>query len=1124
MRHFGKRVFALFLALMFCVSLSPAAMSEGVENDGNDTVGTIAPLPEPDASDVDVDLEEDAGEGSFQALTPQGDEIQAETSGECGDSLIWTISDAGVLTIAGSGEMWDWSPARGLAPWSEHSIVSVVIMDGVTSIGSFAFYSCGLTSVSIPESVTSIGGYAFELCSGLTAVTIPKSVTDFGRSIFSDCEDLKEIVFGGTKEQWIQAASDIYDHYAVTVRCSDGDIAAADPGFCGYDLIWTLSNGVLTIAGSGDMWKWDCTSKPWNSEEITSLRILPGVTGISDFAFSGCRNLTSVSFPESLTYIGVQCFTGCSLGSVTIPAKVTNEAAYSAFQYNAMLTEILVAEGNIAYCSIDGILYDKDVKTLYCCPAGKTGEHVIPQGVVRVCSQAFVDSSLSGLSIPDSVVCLDYFSFGYSQLKSIQFDGPAPTFGTDVFDNVTAAVRYPAWEPSWTEDVRQNYGGTITWIPYGPVAFGQCGDDLNWVLDADGDLTISGTGEMWSWTGTEAAWPSTPWQAMVSRISSVRIEPGVTDIGDFAFYGCQNMTGISIAETVTQIGVGAFCACSGLLSLTIPEGVTGIGERAFNSCYSMTNIRLPASLSQIGDQLLSSCTGLTDVYYGGTMAEWKDLDADYDPYKVTVHCADGDLSPADTAYCGDDLIWSLSSSGTLTIAGSGDMWDFGYGQAPWNSRSSEIKQLRLTSGVTSIGNYAFYYCRQLCSVTLPESLTRVGDSAFAGCESLLALTLPDTVTSIGASAFCQTSLYSFVIPEGVKSIEKDTFCACPYLSTVVIPETVTEIGETAFYNCFELAEVTIPEGVTSLGYAAFSNCCNLESITIPASVTSMGAFGGCSSLTSIDVDPANANYSSDDGVLFNKDKTVLLQCPEGKSGDYSIPETVKEIKSSAFSNCEKLISVTIRSGVTSIQDGFFRCSSLERIDVAPDNANYSSDDGVLFNKDKSVLLRYPGGKSGKYSIPMGVKEINLGAFRFCEQLTGVTIPASVNRIGFLAFANDSGLRDIYFLGAAPVFVGNTEDGAQYQFGGVTATAYYPAGDPSWTESVRQNYGGRITWVAYEPGDMNGDAEVDSLDLMLLRKQLVGLPAEGSFNPAAADLNGDGTVDILDLVRLRKLMA
>ncbi len=318
------------------------------------------------------------------------------------------------------------------------------------------------------------------------------------------------------------------------------------------------------------------------------------------------------------------------------------------------------------------------------------------------------------------------------------------------------------------------------------------------------------------------------------------------------------------------------------------------------------------------------------------------------------------------------------------------------------------------------------------------------------------------VMSIGGSAFKGCSgLTSITIPEGVTSIGDYAFYYCRSLTSITIPDSVTSIGDWAFNGCAGLTSITIPDSVTSIGDSAFSHCSGLTSITIPDGVTSIGdrAFEGCSGLTSIVASPDNPNYSSEDGVLFNKDKTKLICCSARKSGAYMIPDGVTSIGDSAFSDCSGLTSITIPDSVTSIGDrafsycsgltsitisdsvtsigdsafshcsgltsitipdgvtsigggAFSYCSGLTSIVVSPDNPNYSSEDGVLFNKDKTKLICCLGGKSGAYTIPDSVTSIGNRAFVGCSGLTSITISDSVTSIGLYAFYDCSSLTTI----------------------------------------------------------------------------------------------------------------
>ena len=370
--------------------------------------------------------------------------------------------------------------------------------------------------------------------------------------------------------------------------------------------------------------------------------------------------------------------------------------------------------------------------------------------------------------------------------------------------------------------------------------------------------------------------------------------------------------------------------------------------------------------------------------------------------------------------CGPYLKWSLDTdTGVLNITGTGGMTSW-CPHAPWSSYISNIKTVNIASGVTSIGGYAFYDCSSLTSVTIPDSVTTIVDSAFYGCSSLTSVTIPDGVTRIGDEMFygCR-SLTSISIPDSVRSIGKYAFYGCRSLTSVTIPDGVINIGNRAFHYCSSLTSVTIPDSVTSIGDNAFSGCSSLTSVTIPDGVTSIGeySFSGCSSLASITVYENNKNYSSDEyGVLFNKNKTTLIQYPIGNTrSDYTIPDSVTSIDYSAFYNCSSLTSVTIPDSVTSIGSSAFSCcSSLTRITVDEDNKNYSSDEyGVLFNKNKTTLIQYPiGNTRSDYTIPDSVTSIGEYAFDGCSSLTSVTIPDSVTGIGERAFYNCSSLESV----------------------------------------------------------------------------------------------------------------
>jgi len=510
-------------------------------------------------------------------------------------------------------------------------------------------------------------------------------------------------------------------------------------------------------------------------------------------------------------------------------------------------------------------------------------------------------------------------------------------------------------------------------------------------------------------------------------MTSVVIPDSVVEISDYAFYSCTHLNHVEIPNSVLCIRANAFHDCSGLTNVVIGNSVTNIGTSAFHNCSKMVSINIPPSVKYtpteyIGMLSFSYCTNLKHI----------DLD------------------------------------NNMIINNFYNIFQY----------STNLTSIRIGNSVTNIKSKTFSKYPQLTNAVISDEVLKIASDAFEGCDQLPPLfmseggktliryspsftetsyTIPDTVTCIIEGAFKNcTNLINVNVPDSVTTISEWAFENCTNLVNVTLGNNVELIGNHAFYNCSGLKNINIPDSVNKIDEYSFANCSSLESIMISRNVASIRsyAFQHCSNLKEINVDPENPVYSSADGVLFNKDQTILIKYPPGREGEYTIPETVLHIANDAFSESKSSINLVISEGTEIIEShAFYKLKGLQKVHLPStvttigDDAFFGCVDLVEINIPDSVIsigagafancrsleeIEIPNyveeiGDSAFYRceklrfayIPDSLAEVGAYMFNYCHSLESVIIGASVREIQVGAFLNCENLNTVYFLGDHP---------------------------------------------------------------------------------------------------------
>ena len=944
----------------------------------------------------------------------------------------------------------------------------------VTSIGNGAFEDCSsLTSVTIPESVTSIGNRAFEDCSSLASVTIPEGVTSIGGSAFFGCSSLASVAIpkgvtfiGGGAFSGCSSLASVTIPEGVT---SIGNNAFRD---CSGLASVTIPESVTSI---GEFAFYGCSG-------LTSVTIPESVTSIGDYAFSYCSSLASVTIPESVTSIGGRAFSGCSsLASVTIPNSVTSIGNH-AFSACRSLKDLTIEDGEktlslgynyySSYGIGDGLFADCPLETVY------LGRNLSYSYDSRDGYSPFYNTPIKELTIGNCVTSIGNHAFdGCSGLASVTIPEGVTSIGDSAFDGCSSLTSVNISDLSaWCRIDFEGYRANPLDYAHNLYLNGALVTDL--VIPED-------VSEIKSYAFLGG-----------SCVTSVTIPEGVTSIGGSAFNGCSSLTSVNISDLsawskidfesyganplgyahnlylngalvtdlvipkdISEIKPYAFLGGSCITSVTIPEGVTSIGDYAFDGCSSLASVTIGVGIRSIADNAFNATDVKKAIWLSDTPP-----DSYYEFAEINYVCNDS-YRFSNQVVC---LLNTMKEINGVRYVPTGES-EAAYDVIDYIGNETVIT-IEEDMNVINIGPYAFYDCRGLSSVSIPNSVTTIGGEAFNGCSGLTSLTIGSGVLSIDTNAFSSTNLKKVVWlpntpPDGYENVSSarnyvsndsynglDNVTVYPYLSSMFeagglkyVPVSPSErtcdaidcsynntaeniaIGKTVNYRGIEMTlldvkdyvcygndsikTLQIKEYAGNIGESSFYGCSNLETVNINDMIGSIGdeAFYGCGNLKTVDIQNLEGNIG----------ESSFYSC--GNLETVNISDMVGSIGNDVFYDCSNIKAVDIQNLAGNIgESSFYGCSNLETVNISDMRGNIG--DKAFYDCASLKGIEIPNtvagiGKScfsGCSSLEYATigSEISLlpeSCFRGCSSLPEIVIPSTVGRVGNNVFYGCSAL-------------------------------------------------------------------------------------------------------------------
>ena len=1020
----------------------------------------------------------------------------------CTLSSFGTCVDTEVVIPTVSPEGYTVTAIGDAAFQSCSDIVSVTIPDSVKKIGNFAFAGCeSLETINFGAGVDEIGEKAFYLCVSLGEVYIPENVKTIKNNAFSQagmtkltvagataiydyafeqCESLTEVVLGDSiiniGRGVLYFCNSLEKLTAPFLGLTVSDKAGAYLGYLfgansaeenAIRVPKTLSSLTLTSA------KTIGTRAVYNCEGLQTVSLPSSVTAIGEYAFSGCKALSSLTVPfigatrsatenAALTYFFTSPSGGYSIPDTLKSVAITDATKIAANAFNncrkiesVSLSGELTAIGENAFAHCESL-----------------SKITIPEGIRSIGQYAFRGCrKLTSVTIPDSVTVIGVYAFYecYS-LRTVNLGSGIKKINNYTFyqcsiENLTL--------PKQIEEI-------------GDYAFSKCSSLKSLTLNS-GLRTIGAYAFSECYSLAEITVPSTVTAlgsyafSQCRALESATLGSGIVTVEEYTFVSCSKLSNVTLGSNVKTISSGAFEFCGFLKTISIPASVTAIESEAFGYC-GITSIEIPDTVLIVGERAFHDCDDLVEakvgkgiesfgagLFYGCTSLE-----------SLTVPFVGATYTENNTALLGFFFDYSQSSSNSDNSQVPGNLKHVTVTKQSYICPSMFASCIGIVSvnfeNLTSIGSGAFYGCQSLESFAVPETVTALPDYVFYNCRGLKSISFTSTLTDIGEYVFDNCNSLTAVHITDLKAwcavnfsygsnplrYAKNLYLNGNLVTDLVIPEGVEEIKSMAFHGGECFLSITIPSSVTIIGKSAFADCTKIESLEIPfigersdgtggnyvsfifslkdyyeesllqnlktlkitgSTDIPSSAFKGCPNLESVAI---TGGVKSIADYAFNK-CTALKSLSLSESVEY-IGEaafggcsklerielnTVKTLGDEVFARCESLKSLTIGDQIESIGIGIVKdCPSLESLTVPfiGETADTNFNLGYFFGSTSSWKSLVPESLS---SVTVtNAKVIEQKAFENCSGITVITLNEGITSIGNSAFSGCSSLKSI----------------------------------------------------------------------------------------------------------------